>query len=41
MTLTLVNSSVTHLLGIVQDVLVYVDGLVFPAYFMVIDMNED
>ncbi|XP_050878757.1 uncharacterized protein LOC127082565 [Lathyrus oleraceus] len=41
MTLTLVDSSVTHPLDIVQDVLVHVDGLVFPIYFMVIDMRGD
>lgn len=38
MTLTLVDLSVTHLLGILQDVLVHVDGLVFPIDFVVIDM---
>lgn len=37
--LILAKSSVTHLLGIVQDMLVHVDGLTFPAYFMVIDMK--
>ncbi|XP_050909933.1 uncharacterized protein LOC127123788 [Lathyrus oleraceus] len=41
MTLTLADSSITHLLGIVQDVLVHVDGLVFPAYFIVTDMKGD
>ncbi|XP_050915607.1 uncharacterized protein LOC127130683 [Lathyrus oleraceus] len=41
MTLTLADSSVTHLLGIVQDVLVHVDGLTFPAHFVVIDMKND
>ncbi|XP_050916478.1 uncharacterized protein LOC127131608 [Lathyrus oleraceus] len=41
MNLTLVDLSVTHLLCILQDVLVYVDGLVFPADFVVIDMKGD
>ncbi|XP_050902840.1 uncharacterized protein LOC127115305 [Lathyrus oleraceus] len=40
MTLTLVYLFVTHPIGIVQDMLVQVDGLTFPAYFMVIDMKE-
>lgn len=40
MTLTLIDPYVKHLLGILQDTLVHVDGLVFPAYFMVIDMKE-
>ncbi|XP_050890176.1 uncharacterized protein LOC127095543 [Lathyrus oleraceus] len=39
MTLTLVDLSITHLLGILQDVIVHVDGLVFPADFVVIDMK--
>ncbi|XP_050878252.1 uncharacterized protein LOC127082072 [Lathyrus oleraceus] len=41
MTLTLANSSVTHPLDIVQDALIHVDGLVFPADFVVIDMKRD
>ena len=41
MNLTFVDSSVTHLLDIVQDVLVHVDGLVFPADFEVIDIKGD
>ncbi|XP_050888352.1 uncharacterized protein LOC127093463 [Lathyrus oleraceus] len=40
-TLTLADSSVTHLLGVVQDMLVHVDGLIFPADFVVIDMKGD
>ena len=36
-TLTLVDLSVTHPHGVLQDVLVHVDGLVFPADFMVVD----
>lgn len=41
MTLTLVDSSVTRLLGVVQDVLVHVDGFTFPTDFVVIDMKND
>ncbi|XP_050920444.1 uncharacterized protein LOC127138083 [Lathyrus oleraceus] len=41
MTLTLADSSMTHLLGIVQDVLVHIDNLTFPTYFVVIDMKND
>lgn len=41
MTLTLADSSVTHLLGIVQDVLVHVNRLTFPADFMVNNMKND
>lgn len=39
MTLTLADSFVIHLLGIVQYVLVHVDGLTFSADFVVIDMK--
>ncbi|XP_050890967.1 uncharacterized protein LOC127096441 [Lathyrus oleraceus] len=41
MTLTLVDSSVTQSLGILRDVLVHVDGLVFPVDFMVLDTKGD
>lgn len=41
MALILVDSSITHPLAIVQDMLVHVDGLTFPAYFVVIDMKGD
>ncbi|XP_050916381.1 uncharacterized protein LOC127131507 [Lathyrus oleraceus] len=41
MTLILFNSSVTHPLGIIQDVLVNVDGLTFPADFVVTNMKND
>ncbi|XP_050890811.1 uncharacterized protein LOC127096259 [Lathyrus oleraceus] len=41
MTLTLADSSVTHPPGILRDMLVHVDGLVFPANFMVIDAKGD
>ncbi|XP_050908483.1 uncharacterized protein LOC127122138 [Lathyrus oleraceus] len=41
MTLTLVDLYITHPHGILQDVLVNVDGLVFPADFMVVNMKGD
>ncbi|XP_050915497.1 uncharacterized protein LOC127130551 [Lathyrus oleraceus] len=41
MTLTLVGSYVTHPLSMVQDVLVHVDILVFPADFVVIYTKVD
>lgn len=41
MTLTLADSSVTCLLGVVQDVLIHVDGLTFPKKFVIIDMKND
>ncbi|XP_050875054.1 uncharacterized protein LOC127078665 [Lathyrus oleraceus] len=41
MTLILADSSVTHPLGILHDMLVHIDGLVFPADFVVINMKED
>ncbi|XP_050875140.1 uncharacterized protein LOC127078752 [Lathyrus oleraceus] len=40
-TLTLVNLSVTHPHGVLQDVLIYVDGLVIPTDFVVVDMKGD
>lgn len=41
MTSTLVDSFVTLPLGILHDMLVHVDGLVFPADFMVLDTKGD
>lgn len=41
MTLTLDDLSVTHPLVILQDVLVHVDGLIFPTNFMLVDMKGD
>ncbi|XP_050918445.1 uncharacterized protein LOC127135858 [Lathyrus oleraceus] len=41
MTLTLADLSVTYLHGILQDVLVHVDGLVFPVNFVVVDMKGE
>lgn len=39
--LQMANSSVTYPRGIVEDVLVKVDKFVFPADFVVLDMEED
>ncbi|XP_050895202.1 uncharacterized protein LOC127101804 [Lathyrus oleraceus] len=39
--LTLVDSFMKHPLGVVQDVLVHVDGLTFPIDVVVIDMKND
>lgn len=41
MTLTLADSSVTHPPGIMQDMLVHVDGLIFHGDFMVINMKGE
>ncbi|XP_050896593.1 uncharacterized protein LOC127103369 [Lathyrus oleraceus] len=41
MTLTLAESTITHLIGIIQDMLVHVDCLVFIEDFVVIDMKGD
>lgn len=41
MTLTLADSTITHLIGIIQDMLVHVDCLVFLADFVVIHMKGD
>ena len=40
-TLTIVDLFVTRPRGVLQDVLVHVNGLVFPADFVVVDMKED
>ncbi|XP_050902246.1 uncharacterized protein LOC127112282 [Lathyrus oleraceus] len=40
-TLTLADLFVTRPHGVLQDVLVHVNGLVFPANFMVVDMKGD
>ncbi|XP_050878337.1 uncharacterized protein LOC127082156 [Lathyrus oleraceus] len=40
-TLTLADLSITHPHGVLQDVLVHVDDLVFPADFVVVDMKRD
>ncbi|XP_050889870.1 uncharacterized protein LOC127095186 [Lathyrus oleraceus] len=41
MTLTLANSFVTQSIVILRDVLVHVDGLVFPANFVVLGTKGD
>ena len=40
-TLQLADRSLKHLRGIIEDVLVKVDKFIFPAYFIVLDMEED
>ena len=40
-TLQLVNHSLTHPRGIIEDVLVTVDKFIFPMDFIVLDMEED
>lgn len=41
MTLTLVGLSITHLYGVMEYVLVNVNGLVFPTDFVIVDIKED
>ena len=41
MSLQLADRSVTYLRGIVEDVLVKVDKLIFPADFVILDFEED
>jgi hypothetical protein len=41
MTLTLVDRSITYPYGVLEDVLVKVNDLFFPADFVILDMNED
>ena len=40
-TLQLADRSLKHPRGIIEDVLVKVDKFIFPAYFIVLDMEED
>ena len=40
-TLQLANRSLTHPRGIIEDVLVKVEKIIFPAYFIILDMQED
>ena len=40
-TLQLVDRSLTHPRGIIEDVLVKVDKFIFPTYFIILDMQED
>jgi len=41
MTLTLVDRSISYQFGVLKDVLVKVNELVFPAVFVILDMVED
>lgn len=41
MTLTLINQSVTYPYGVLEDVLVKINDLLFPANFFSLDMSED
>lgn len=41
MTPTLDDHSVMYPYGILEDILVKVDDLVFPTYFEILDMPED
>jgi hypothetical protein len=41
MTLTLADRSVTYPYGVLEDVLVKVNDLLFPADFVILDMDED
>lgn len=41
MTLTLADRSISHPFGVLEDVLVKVNELVFPADFVILDMAED
>ena len=40
-TLQLEDQSLTHPHGIIEDVLVKVDKFIFPAYFIIMDIQED
>ena len=40
-TLQLANQSLTHLRGIIGEVLVKVDKFIFPTNFIILDMKED
>lgn len=41
MTLQLADRSVQHPRGVIEDVLVKVDKLIFPVDFIILDMEED
>lgn len=41
MTLQLADRSLTHLRGIIEDVLIKVENFIFPADFLILDMEED
>ena len=40
-TLQLADRSLKHLRGVIEDVLVKVDKFIFPADFIMLDMEED
>ena len=40
-TLQVADRSLKHPHGVIEDVLVKVDKFIFPAYFIVLDMEED
>jgi len=41
MTLTLIDRYVSFSYGVLEDVLIKVNDLLFPAYFVILDMEED
>ncbi|XP_039138759.1 uncharacterized protein LOC120276092 [Dioscorea cayenensis subsp. rotundata] len=41
MTLQLADSSIRHLRGIIEDILVKVDKFIFPVDLMILDLDED
>lgn len=41
MTVQLADRSLTHPRGIIENILVYVDKLIFPTIFLILDMEED
>jgi len=41
MTITLADRSISYPFGVLEDVLVKVDELVFPADYVILDMAED
>ncbi|XP_039688633.1 uncharacterized protein [Medicago truncatula] len=41
MTLTLADRSISYLFGVLEDVLVKVNDIIFPADFVILDMAED
>jgi hypothetical protein len=41
MTLTLADRSISYPFGVLEDVLVKINELVFPADFVILDMAED
>lgn len=41
MILTLVDRYITYPYGVLEDVIIIVDDLFFPIYFVILDMPED